>query len=259
MNFSIIGSGNMAWFLAEKLTNAGHQCLGIWGRNKIIASKLASKINCTVLSSTDEIIDEENHFCIIAVSDIAITEICNQLHFQKTVVLHTSGASSIHLLSQCAKKYGVAWCIYSIVQNETTDKLDIPFAIEANNASTSELIFELMQSISQNCFEANEAQRQHLHLAAVFANNFTNHLIAIAEDICEVEKIDFKMLLPIIQQTFERIKSTKAFALQTGPAKRNDAKTMGKHIELLNQQDEWKLLYESLSASITKMYSPIEG
>lgn len=257
-SFSIIGTGNMAWFLAEKLSAAGHHFIGVYGRNKLEANRIAETFNGIVFPSVSEIKDDKDHFCFIAVKDNAIAEMASQMNCSKTILIHTAGASSIEILQQSAKHYGSFWPIYSIVQTNKSLPKDIPIAIEGNNLDTQKELLEIAKSISNNAFEASARQRNTLHLAAVFANNFTNHLLAIAEDICDSENISFDYVKPILKQTFDRLSSQTAKESQTGPAIRKDEITMQAHLELLKNKESYRLLYQSLSDSIRKMYAQNE-
>ncbi|MES2478785.1 MAG: Rossmann-like and DUF2520 domain-containing protein [Bacteroidota bacterium] len=258
MTFSIIGTGNMAYFLAEELSAAGHKFIGIWGRNTLAANKIAIQYPTLVYSSLQDIKDEEEHYCFIAIKDTAIAEIAAQLNFKHTTLIHTAGASPLQLLGNQTKHTGIFWPIYSIVADNLKTIKDIPIAIQGNNPQTENAILDLAKSITDKAFIANEEQRTHLHLAAVFANNFSNHLMAIAQEICIKQHLSFDYLKPIVEQTFERLKTKPAKNLQTGPAIRDDKMTMQKHIDLLKSNPEWALLYQSLSNSIRKMYSSSE-
>jgi predicted short-subunit dehydrogenase-like oxidoreductase (DUF2520 family) len=258
MNFSIIGTGNMAHFLVNELYASGHVFKGIWGRNTVAANKIAIQYPTLVYSSLKDIKDEEGHFCFIAVKDIAIAEIAAQLNFNHTALIHTAGASPLQLLGNQTKHTGIFWPVYSIVADNLKTIKDIPIAIQGNNPQTENAILDMAKSITDKAFTANEEQRTHLHLAAVFANNFSNHLMAIAQEICMKQHLSFDYLQPIVEQTFERLKTEPAKDLQTGPAIRDDKMTMQKHLDLLKSNPEWALLYQSLSNSIRKMYSNSE-
>ncbi|MDI9320662.1 MAG: DUF2520 domain-containing protein [Phycisphaerales bacterium] len=256
MNFSIIGTGNMAWFLTEQLSKAGLHCSGIWGRDASAANQLAKEFACTAYNSVQEIEDQEQHFCFLAIKDTAIPTLAKELQFEKTILIHTAGASSIHLLDAAAKHRGVFWSIYSIVKNVTLASTKLPIAIEGSSKETEALILQVAQKISTKAFAAQEYQRMNLHLGAVFANNFSNHLMAVAAEICAQADVSFEYLKPIVAQTFERLQTESAKQLQTGPAIRDDKMTMQKHLDLLKSNPDWALLYEYLSASIRKMYTP---
>ncbi|HLO72166.1 MAG TPA: DUF2520 domain-containing protein [Flavipsychrobacter sp.] len=254
MTYYIIGTGNTAWFMATKLHAAGHLCKGIYGRDITKAEELANTINANAYELIDGIPDNAD-VCILAVSDSAIEEISGKLSFNNTLLLHTAGAVSSSVLKDAAKNYGVIWPIYSITKHQLPETRNIPSAIEINNTDSSALIHTIAASFTDSVYEADSDKRKQMHLAAVFSNNFSNHLFAVAEKMCAEHGIPFNTMIPIIAQTAKRINSQSPSTLQTGPAKRNDTATMQEHLQLLNQHPEWEEMYKSISASILKMYS----
>lgn len=254
MTYYIVGTGNTAWFLATKLYAAGHLCKGIYGRDIAKATELANTINTNAYELTIGIPDDADA-CILAVSDNAIEEISGKLGFSKTLLLHTAGAVSSSVLKAAAKNYGVIWPIYSITKHQIPETRNIPSAIEVNNIDSSTLIHTIAASFTDSVYEADSDKRKRMHLAAVFSNNFSNHLFAVAEKLCEEYGIPFNTMIPIIAQTAERINTQSPLALQTGPAKRNDTATIEDHLQLLQQHPEWEEMYKSISASILKMYN----
>ncbi|MBL7713026.1 MAG: DUF2520 domain-containing protein [Chitinophagaceae bacterium] len=252
LSFSIVGTGNMAWFLAERLSAAGHHFEGIYGRNLLAAQEIAAQYPTLIYTSLAEIPDREHHICLLAVKDDALPAIAAQLRFQETSLVHTAGSVSIAVLAPSAKHYGVIWPVYSITRSRHFLRQDVPLVTESNDGST--LIGTLAGSISGLSGAMGEAQRFQLHLSAVFANNFTNHLIAVSEQLCAGQHIAFDYLKPLIEQTFERLQHQSPQNLQTGPAIRGDEATQQKHRDLLKDQPELAAVYQSLSISIRKMY-----
>lgn len=253
MTFNIVGTGNMAWFLATQLTAAGYKCLQVCGRDTGKTHELADAVNAATCYDPEKITDEAD-CCIIAVSDTAIAGVAKKIKLTKSILIHTAGAADINLLTDSAAHYGVLWPVYSI-QKETVSKgVNIPFAIEGNNTAATELIKKLAVTLGGYAFEAGLQQRCILHLCAVLSNNFTNHLLTITEQLCTDNNLPFETLKPIIQETFENIRIDSPRSKQTGPAKRNDAQTIKRHLELLKGNPEWQQVYEAISASIGKMY-----
>lgn len=246
----------MAWFITQRLTDAGWTCSGVYGRNSIAVQGVASNFKLSIYSALSEVPDDVQHICILAVSDTAIGELTSELQFRETTLVHTSGTSSIGLLSGAAHNCAVLWPVYSILKDSFPVHRNIPIAWQASTACAQENVLNIAKAISDIIFEAGEQQRRQLHLAAVFANNFTNHLMAVAEQICLEQDISFEHLKPILQQTFERSANASPQLLQTGPARRNDTITIDKHLEMLNSHPHWQALYKSLSMSIKKMYEP---
>ena len=253
MKYNIIGTGNTAWFLATKLANAGHQCLGIYGRNIMHAKELADKIGSSAYELDNRVNDDAN-VCIIAVSDYAIIEVCSKLNLNNTIVIHTAGAVDMTILSKFGAGYGVLWPVYSIVKNNIPTERDIPTMWESSNQAATDCIKTIMASYTDTTHQASSQQRKWLHLSAVLSNNFSNHLFAISEKLCEEQQLPFSLLLPIIQQTVSRLHSLTAFSQQTGPAKRNDELVLQNQITMLQSHPDWQKLYEAVSVSIKNMY-----
>ncbi|MBL7718269.1 MAG: DUF2520 domain-containing protein [Flavipsychrobacter sp.] len=255
MTYSIIGTGNMAWFLVKRLKTAGHQCDGIWGRNPATMKALAAEMNVNAYKSIGKIADGEVDICFVAVPDHEIKSVVSALSFEKTVLAHTAGSMDLEVLSEHAKDCAVLWPVYSITRNNIPDHRDIPTAWEAGSAKAQRFVSTIGHSITDNLFEANLEKRQWLHLSAVVGNNFINHLVAICDQICAERDLPAEALQPIIHQTFERLKnSARARDLQTGPARRGDAEVLERQEALLEAHPEWQDVYRALSRSIEKMY-----
>lgn len=255
MKFSIIGTGNTAWFLAKRLTNTGHTCVGIYGRNQQAVQTLADTISCPAYSPVAGIKDDAD-CCIIAITDHAIMEVANQLSFTNTVLVHTAGSVGINVLSPAAQHYGVLWPVYSITKTALPVHRNIPAVCEASDPKAEAIIATLAGSFSDKLFLLDTEQRSWLHLSAVLSNNFTNHLFAICEKIAAEKHIPFSLLLPIINQTVERLNTGAAYEMQTGPAKRGDNTILNKHEDMLQNHPDWQDLYKAISLSIEKMYRP---
>lgn len=253
MTFYIIGTGNTAWFMATRLVKAGHSCKGVFGRQKERAQQLARAINAPLLNDVKDVQDDAD-CCILAITDHAITEVAHNFSFEKTTLIHTAGSLSRTVLEPFAKHAGVIWPIYSIVKDNLPIHRDIPMTIKGTSEHSEELLEELASSITDIYYTVSWEQRQWLHLCAVLCNNFTNHMMAVSEQICNKQHIPFSLLYPIVSQTAERIRQTSPRILQTGPAKRGDDATISKHIELLQQNPDWQELYKAISTSIEKMY-----
>lgn len=250
--FSIIGSGNTAHFLAYTLQQQGHILAGIWARDAVQATLFAANYQCSSYQNLGQIPDQKNHICFMAISDVAIAVVAEQLSFSHTLLVHCSGATAISVLYAAAQNTAVYWPIYAITKGDSWDSNIIPIAIEASNLSGQEILVNL----SPKVFLANGDTRKHLHLAAVFASNFTNHLYAISQQICTQHQLDAKQTLaPIINQSISRLAKHPAIELQTGPAIRNDQNTLHNQQNLLQNQPYWLAIYQSLSASIRNTYT----
>lgn len=254
MTYYIVGTGNIAWFMATRLFKAGHSCLGIYGRNTEESQKLAAAIKAPALADISNIQDDAD-CCILAISDHSIVSTAANFNFQHTTLVHTAGSLSRMVLEPFADRAGVIWPIYSIVKNNLPKHRNIPVTIKGTDDHSETILQELATAITDISYTISWEQRQWLHLCAVMCNNFTNHLMAVSEQICNKQQVPFSLLYPIVSQTAERIMQDSPYKLQTGPAKRGDKVTIDKHLGLLAQNPDWLELYKSVTTSIDKMYN----
>ncbi len=249
----MIGTGNIAWFLSQKFTKAGHQCSYVFGRDLAKAKLLADTIDSNPTDRIKDIKDNDD-VVIMSISDNAIPEVAEKLALEHAVLVHTAGSVSLDVLGNTPNK-AVIWPIYSFVKGSMPTHRNIPTIFEVNNPSSKGIIRNLVHSFTDVSFEADINKRQWLHLGAVLGNNFVNHLMAMDEMICREQDMDLSLLLPILQQTVDRLHDGKPLELQTGPAVRGDNSTMERHLAMLENHPHWKEVYASLSASITETYS----
>jgi predicted short-subunit dehydrogenase-like oxidoreductase (DUF2520 family) len=185
---------------------------------------------------------------ILAVSDAAINEVSSKLKSREGLIVHTSGTVNMDVINQ--KRKGVFYPLQSFTKNTTIDFSKIPFCLEATHTEDLELLDLLVKSIGEKSYHITSDQRKKLHLAAVFVNNFTNHMYQIGKDICDEHNVPFEILHPLIEETAKKVTSISPKAAQTGPAKRNDAQTIQSHLEQLNSQQQE--IYQLLTKSIQR-------
>ena len=248
MNVAIIGSGNTASVLGRLLKQNQYNIVQIASRNIAHAKVLADELGARY-TDLNGLIDITADFYILAVSDAAIADCLQFLKVQNKPVVHTAGSVSKDILKSVSANYGVLYPLQTL-RKEMLDIPEIPMLIEASNKNTLNQILEIVFSISKDVRVIDEDSRIKIHLAAVVVNNFTNHLYALAENYCEQEQLDFGLLKPLIKETASRIAHLSPSKVQTGPAVRNDAKTIDKHLNLLKNNPELKALYLKLSNSI---------
>jgi predicted short-subunit dehydrogenase-like oxidoreductase (DUF2520 family) len=224
----IIGNGNVAHHLEKQFLNA----------ENITVTKISSR-NLNDIPKAD--------ITIIAVSDDAIAEVSEKI--KNTLVVHTSGSFSMNDLKNTTKK-GVFYMLQTFSKEKDVDFTKVPFCLEAGKEEDYLILVRLAQSIGHKIYAVNSEQRKALHIAAVFVNNFTNHLYNIGSDICEKHEVPFKILLPLIDETANKIKLLSPKKAQTGPAKRNDKKTIENHLNFLTAKQQ--KIYKMLTSSITE-------
>ena len=246
---SIIGSGNVAQHLIVALQNSvingtEMELIQVFARQKTTLFHLLDFNKITDDWSTLA----EADLYIIAVSDDAIANVSEQIPYKNKLVVHTSGAISLEVLASNNRK-GVFYPLQTFTKNKDVDFKIIPICIESQNASDYQLLQKVAQSISDSVFAINSEQRKALHLAAVFVNNFTNHLYKIGNDICIENNVPFEILKPLIQETAEKITQLSPNEAQTGPAIRNDIETINAHLTFLSDENQ-KNIYKILTQSI---------
>jgi predicted short-subunit dehydrogenase-like oxidoreductase (DUF2520 family) len=187
---------------------------------------------------------------IIAVSDDAIQDVSNRLTARNGLIAHTSGTVGIDMIPTGRK--GVFYPLQSFTKGAPVDFTTVPFCLEANNTEDTQLLEVLAKSIGNKTYQITTAQRKKLHIAAVFVNNFTNHMYALGKSICDEHAVPFEILYPLIEETAKKAQSISPIASQTGPAKRDDTQTIKNHLEQLSLQQQ--KIYQLLTASIKKMH-----
>ncbi len=185
---------------------------------------------------------------IISVNDDNIENVANKIPFKNRLVVHTSGNTQMESLPNTNRK-GVFYPLQTFSKQREVLWKGIPICIEAQTADDLRLLKELAIAVSGKCFEIDSLQRKTLHLAAVFASNFVNHLYVIADEICTEKNIPFEILKPLIVETANKINSLSPLDAQTGPAKRFDSQTIQDHLTNFSDPQQ-KLLYEILTKSI---------
>lgn len=249
IKISIIGSGNLATQLGLALHKEGYLISQVFSRNKKNAEILSKKLKAKAVVDLKKLSTDSSIY-IISVKDDAIESVAKQLKLKDQIVVHTSGSVSMDVLKKTSKNYGVFYPLQTFSKEKQASFKTIPICIEANNNTTSTTLQYFAKSISGNVQKVNSEQRKKIHLAAVFACNFTNHMYAIAEHLLAKDKLSLDLLKPLIEETAHKIKKTKPSNAQTGPAIRNDKKTIDAHVKLLANEKDFKKIYELITKSI---------
>jgi predicted short-subunit dehydrogenase-like oxidoreductase (DUF2520 family) len=222
---TLIGSGKTATALGKSLQAGGHKIMQVWSRREEAANELAKKIHAAPVTDLTAIHTDADIY-IIAVKDDAIAEVAKQLRIGNKIVAHTSGIKSKDLLKTVGMNYGIFYPFVSMTKEADTDFTIALMMIEGSNDQTTEVLYSLAQTLSNNVKMVEERQRQSMHLAAVFAHNFTNHMYTIAEKILEEKGLKFDDLRPLIAAHIANLQKLPPSTLQTGPAIRHDSSTM---------------------------------
>lgn len=251
MRITIIGSGNVATHLAAAFKNAGHRIVQVYSRGQHNAALLAYHVGAEAIDNLGEITPETDIF-IISVKDDIIASVAELLTEHKKLIVHTSGASDLQTLLNLTYNAGVFYPLQTLSKNKEVDFLTVPLCIEGADENITKQLVELAQTVSNNVYRVNSAQRKILHLAAVFACNFPNYLYNIAQQLLAAHDMSFEMLRPLILETAQKVQTHLPVEVQTGPAIRNDKNTMAAHLQMLNNEPDLKAIYSLLSQEIIK-------
>tara|TARA_B110000495_G_scaffold59295_1_gene50310 strand:+ start:3816 stop:4580 length:765 start_codon:yes stop_codon:yes gene_type:complete len=244
----IIGTGNVSFHFSKVISNRnGLKLIGIYGRGR----NIPDYFNKNISYSNDLKKIKYADIYIICVSDDAIGIVSDQLNVsEKSIVVHSSGSTNISYLSK-HKKHGVLYPLQTFSYNREVNFSSIPIIIEANTNLVLDKIKEISNLISNKIIECDSQKRLSVHISAVFANNFSNHMNVIAEEILKINNIDSDILKPLIHETSKKIQFLKSKEAQTGPAIRNDQITIKKHLNLLKQTKYFDI-YKTLTEEIIK-------
>ena len=252
MRITIIGSGNVATHLAAAFKNAGHSIVQVYSRDLQNASLLAYNVRAEATDSLAQI-DPETDLFVIAVKDDAIETIATELAKYDKLIVHTSGATDLQVLLNHTKNAGVFYPLQTFSKTKEVNFNTVPLCIEGADEKITSKLNELAYTITQNVYRINSAERKTLHLAAVFACNFPNYLYYLSQQLLAEKQLPFGLLRPLILETAEKVQEQLPAGVQTGPAIRNDEKTMAAHLQQLHGKPELQELYKLLSQGIIKM------
>lgn len=257
-SITIIGAGNVGHHMAIAFHQQGIPITQIYSRKKRNAQKLAKLVQAIGVNDLKEISAGQDLY-IIAVNDDAIEPVAVTMsqHIQKdALVVHTSGACPSILLKKHFRHFGVFYPLQSFSKDKPVNWRTIPLCIHAKYKRDLSKLDHLAQLLSKQVLRVDDEQRAQLHLAAVFVNNFTNFCYEIGNNILQAKDLPFEILLPLIQQTIDKINAQpegqkNPSLLQTGPAIRRDQDTINQHLNRLNQQfPQYRELYMEMTKGI---------
>ena len=249
MTYALAGTGNMAWLIASRMLAAGHTCIGAWGRNAADTAALCATYSLPHLATQNDLHDGPDAM-IIAVSDSGIPEVVKPFSFRSTTLIHTAGSVPMSVLSAHSARTGVVWPVYSIRKASLPAHRAFPAVVEANTPEAGAVVRAVAKAICDTTYETGSEQRLWLHLAAVISNNFVNHLLGMATDICTAQSVPVSVLTPIVEQTVAAMRTQHPSLTQTGPARRHDADTIEKQLSMLDILPHWQALYTAITEAI---------
>ena len=247
----IVGAGNVATHFADILNKKGLDIIQIYSRTIESAQSLASKIGCNYTCKTSDI-SPDGDLYIVSLKDDALGAVLPQLASKNkdAIYVHTAGSVPMDIWKNIASRYGVVYPMQTFSKTKAVDFNELPIFIEANTQTDANYLMQLFSNISNKVRFASTEQRKYLHLAAVFACNFSNHMYTLCHEILKAHDLPFDSMTPLIDETAQKVHVLSPLEAQTGPARRNDENIMQAHMELLKDSAELSKMYDIMSKSI---------
>ena len=252
-NYSVVlvGAGNMATALAVAMVKSGNVPVAVWSRTAESAQTLADRVGTEWCCDIDAL--PQADVVIISIVDSALREITAKVaaKFPDALILHTAGSVPMNALRECgAKKYGVLYPMQTVNKNNVVPLDDVITFVEGCDEAVALQVELLARTISNKVVYATSEQRSYLHLAAVFACNFSNAVYNMAAELLEKHGLPFEAMLPLIDEAARKVHRMSPVDAQTGPARRGDENVMNAHKAMLD--DELSAIYSLFSDYIKR-------
>jgi predicted short-subunit dehydrogenase-like oxidoreductase (DUF2520 family) len=253
---TFIGSGNLAWHLAPALDNTDYGVREVYSRNPKHASELVSKLYEAEVKDSLDFTESKSRIFIIATSDDAIESVIHRILLpEDSILVHISGSQPLNILSGTAtENIGVFYPLQTFSKKKKIDFKEVPFFIESENKNTERVLMAMAKSISNKVRKITSAERTALHVAAVFASNFTNHMLTIARQVMKENKLDYEWLKPLIAETITKSLDIGPELAQTGPARRGDLEILDRQLDFLKEDEQITEIYKLISQHILDRY-----
>ena len=255
MKIILIGAGNLATQLAVALHKKGVTPACVFSRTEESARRLSERLNGVPYTTVIDRLPADGDLYIFAVKDSALPELLPRIPANRGLWVHTAGSVDKEVFRPFTNRYGVLYPMQTFSKEREVDFNEIPIFIEANNEADAHLLREMAGKVSDKVYRADSEQRKYLHLAAVFACNFTNHLYALCDQILAEHGLPFESMLPLIRETAAKVAQMPPSKAQTGPAVRYDKNIIEKQTALLTDP-LMRDIYSLMSRSIHETHNP---
>ncbi len=250
---TILGAGNVGTHLIRRFQDSGVLVHQVFTRH------IEKNSDWEGINITDKIedLDNEADVYILSVHDSGIEDLGNKLTkiIDNQLIVHTSGTIPSSVFSKTSKRYGVFYPLQSFSKKRQPDWNEIPICIDANSLEDKTLLHEIALHASPKVYHISDEQRAKIHVAAVFVNNFVNHLYHIGEEILLHEQLPFDILKPLIRETAAKIEHFPPSSMQTGPARRGDQVTIDRHLSYLSQFSDFQEIYALMTKNVLDFYN----
>ena len=251
----VLGAGRVATHLVPALVQAGFKVAQVWSRTEVSARTLAEPLDIPYTDDLDSIINDADIY-IVSVADEALPLVAEKLVALvggHPLYLHTAGSVDISLWRRCgALHFGILYPLQTFSKERAVNMHDVSLFIEASDDNALVMIEGVACRVSRKVFRADSKCRARLHIAAVFACNFTNAMYAAAYRLLDEEGIPFDVLLPLIDETASKVHELTPHEAQTGPAVRGDRTVMSSHLKTLEDSPILREIYSLISNYIGK-------
>ena len=250
----LIGAGNVATHLGSAWKQAGGEVVQVYSRTEQSASELAARLGVPHVTSLDEVCTDAGIY-VVAVKDAVLQELVPALvkGREEALFVHTAGSMPMSVWQGVAPHHGVLYPMQTFSKARKVDFASVSFFVEANGEEDLALLKELAGALSPKVYEATSAQRTYLHMAAVFACNFANHMYTLSARLLEKSGLPFDAMLPLIDETARKVHGLHPHDAQTGPAVRRDKNVMDKHLDMLADEPVIKEIYRMISDNIQEL------
>lgn len=253
MDIVFVGAGRLATNLAHALHAAGHQITAVYSRTMTSAKALTERVGGLPVDSISQLPLTADAF-ILSVKDSVLADLIGQLAEQRAdqLFFHTAGSVPMSVFGRHAH-HGVIYPMQTFSKERLVDFSQIPLFIEASDSDALDVAQQIAHAVSQSVYHLSSEERKHLHLAAVFACNFANHCYDLSARILEKHGLPFQVMVPLIEETAEKVKTIHPHAAQTGPAIRYDENVITAQKQLLADEPEMQQIYDIMSNSIHRL------
>jgi predicted short-subunit dehydrogenase-like oxidoreductase (DUF2520 family) len=250
-NIVLVGAGNVATNLGIALKKQGHSIIQVFSRTTESARKLSAELDTTFITKLSEL-DYSADIYLFCLKDDVLLDAMKQTSFTDQILVHTSGSLPLSIFKDFGFHYGVFYPVVTFSKDRNLDLTNVPFCIEGSTAYAENILLNLALELSKKVQSVDSEKRKIIHLAAVFACNFTNHMYLIADKLLRENGLDFDLLKPLIQETAQKIMEMDPDAAQTGPARRGDNQILEDHLQLLKDLPLIQKIYTFVSESIAE-------
>ncbi len=251
MKIVLVGAGRLAFNLGQALVSAGHDIMQVYSRTQESASRVSEAVGASPVTDISKVLIGADVY-IVALKDSVLADIIPLLckGREQSVFLHTAGSMPMDIFQGMTNNYGVLYPLQTFSNERTVDFSEIPFFIESSNEKSLNVAHSLASSVSNRITKLSSVDRKYIHLAAVFACNFTNHCYTMASDILARYDLPFEYLLPLIDETARKVHDMSPIDAQTGPAVRYDENIIHAQGNMLRYDPFLKDIYDRMSMDI---------